>query len=83
MAVQVVSKNIIWSRRASYVPGDTLRELTRPATDTEGRTWPKGSKFQPQSFGIDNTTGSLCQRVVFVGRERSEATFVARAEVKS
>ncbi len=44
------------SRRASEVPGDTLRELTRAATDTDGFRWPAGALYQPQSHGNQGVT---------------------------
>lgn len=46
--------NIPKSRKATRVPGDTLRVTLEQAKDSEGRTWPAGSEFRPLSGGYNN-----------------------------
>lgn len=46
------------STRASYVPGDTLRRLTFPIRDFQGREWPAGCTFRMQASGYDNVLNS-------------------------
>ena len=60
---------ILKSRRASTIPGSTLRELTAPATDRFGRVWPRGTLYQPISAGRDNGRGHGSQEVT-IGHER-------------
>jgi hypothetical protein len=59
---------IIESRRASFVPGDQLREMTRSHVDITGRIWPVGTRYCPQSIGHNDVIGRDCQ-VVSIGRE--------------
>lgn len=63
------------SRKANNIPGDTLRVTTERATDSEGREWPRGTKFQPLAGGYDNSRGckyaevsTSVGRVVFLDR---------------
>lgn len=44
---------IIQSRSAARCPGDMLREMTAPVADSQGRTWPAGTRYLPVSFGCD------------------------------
>lgn len=66
---------ILKSRRASTIPGSTLRELTAPATDSFGRVWPRGTPIQPLCFGRDNGRGCDYQ-TVFIAHQR--VTFYAK-----
>ena len=43
--------------RAKY-PGDRAYILTAPATDTHGRTHPRGTVLTPLAGGMDNVRGS-------------------------
>jgi hypothetical protein len=67
---------IIMSRCASNVPGDTLREMTADHVDASGRVWPVGTVYQPVSAGRDSTRGLDTQIVSIAG---SRVTFAARA----
>ena len=59
---------ILKSRRASYVPGDKLRALTRATVDSEGRTWPSGTEYQPLCSGNAHVEVSIrSERVTFRG----------------
>lgn len=67
---------MIKSKPATRVPGDTMRELTAPATDTQGRHWGRGTRFQPQSSGMDHRLGRIVARVVILDRgERVDSVF--------
>lgn len=59
---------ILKSRKYSNIPGDGRLELTAPATDTGGTTWPVGTVYQPQSAGRNNLTNRSEQRVSVKGR---------------
>lgn len=57
---------MIESKRASEIPGDDLRELTAPATDDTGRTWPAGTTFRPLSRGTGGQVVTIDgERVTF------------------
>ena len=47
------------SRRASRIPGDTERILTRAAIDTDGNTWSAGTRYRPRSVGNDGQRVSI------------------------
>jgi hypothetical protein len=56
------------SKRANRIPGSTLRVLTAPATDTDGVNYPKGTEFQPQSFGEDWVHGRVSRVAIRTAR---------------
>lgn len=70
------SAALIRSRSASSVPGDDLREMTADATDDTGRTWPRGTKFRPLSFGGDGHGGRY-QTVTVLSDGMHRVTFRA------
>jgi hypothetical protein len=41
----------IRSEKYCDIPGDTRRVMTADHTDDSGRTWPKGTIYQPSSAG--------------------------------
>lgn len=58
----------IKSKKASYIPGDNLREMTDGHVDLTGRTWPRGTKYRPSSAGHDSAAGSDTQTVIIAGK---------------
>jgi len=44
------------SQPVDCIPGYNIRRLTRPATDTEGRTWPAGTEYVPLAGGNAGVT---------------------------
>jgi len=48
------------TKRASSIPGDKTLVLSRPAKDSNGREYPKGTKLVPLCGGAspDSPTGS-------------------------
>jgi hypothetical protein len=54
------------SARASSVPGDTLRRLTRAATASDGRVYAAGTTFRPLSCGEDWAAGKRYQDVSII-----------------
>jgi hypothetical protein len=45
----------ITSRKASYIPGDTLMELVHGIRDVQGREYPPGTTFRALAGGFDGT----------------------------
>jgi hypothetical protein len=64
----------IKSKARNAMPGDRVIILTAPATDTEGRIYPRGSEATPLSFGRDNTLGADYQDLMIDG---NKARFIA------
>lgn len=62
---------ILATRSRNAYPGDRAVVLTRAATDTTGREWPRGAVLTPMSFGRDNVAGVDYQQC-------AEARFIAR-----
>jgi hypothetical protein len=48
----------IQSKKASYVPGDSLRELTAPALGADGVEYSEGTRYRPLCSGFDNIENS-------------------------
>ena len=72
-----MTKRIIETRSASAVLGDNLLQLTAPATDDGGKTWPVGTTLRALSRGYSNVSGCSYQdvtigsaRVRFLGCRR-------------
>lgn len=55
------------SRKASAVPGDQTRELTRAATDGSGKVWPRGTRFAPLAGGYSNPARATYVDVTIAG----------------
>ena len=53
---------ILTTRRRNAYPGDRAVVLTRAATDTTGREWPRGSVLTPMAAGHDNVAGVAYQQ---------------------
>lgn len=67
--------SILRSRSLDRWPGDTARELTAPATDSDGVTWPKGTTYQPQSAGAAGAARYQDVIIQRAGRESVHTTF--------
>ena len=58
----------IKSKRVTWVwPGMVRYKLTAPATDSNGKTWKRGTEFIPFAGGHDNTVSQDYRDVVIVG----------------
>lgn len=57
----------IKTRRVSRVPGDNLLELTRAATDVDGREWPARTTVRSLSAGRDNVAQRDYRDVTVIG----------------
>jgi len=58
----------LYSKSAPRSPGDTRRQMTKPAMDIDGVTHPNGTFFVPQSGGYDNGRQSNYADVVILGK---------------
>ena len=63
----VTTAENIMSRKASYVPGDDLRELTAPMRDVDGHLWMAGTKFRPFYAGYNNVSGQTERTITLIG----------------
>ena len=62
-------------RSKQVAPHQSLREMTEPHTDIDGRTWPKGTRYEPSHAGQNNIRGWY-EQVVRVAPSYQKAVFV-------
>ena len=69
---------IIYTRRASGIPGDTCLELTRPAVDAQGTEYPVGTLLRPLASGTFPSAGKFLTATI----DGERITFLSWASIR-